>query len=445
MAVTKPNQVVNSRFLVPNGFDLVGDSRASQATTSAGYAVASQTFFTQANALAGHRYILANNFGISGFRSDQYILSAISAGLLATNSQWVLVFMPALNDIAQSGGAATFVNTMNGDTVTAANCAAEVVSNLITLANRVLALGKKVIFTLETGSTTMSAAQISVLHNINDRIIGFVNSTPGTYVFSANGVLWSQTSSATAIAYNAGYSTDGIHFTTLGAFASGVAFNTFFQTLMSLSDLAIANINDVQTTYSRQLINNPLFTTLTGGTATTINLAAGTVPNGWNISGAATTNVTITSSADVNGYGNRITLAITATTSDQIRFLSQSPSNGNYTLSQWMQGGMDVTVSSGASNISVFFGTDNVTNLGDTQQFDLLSQAVGPGPSSVAYTYRLQSLPKPVLPGSSAQSFLLPCVLYILSSGGAGSATIQISRAYGGAVYNYNSVTGFSA
>lgn len=442
MPVTRPSQVARAALQLDFTFDLVGDSRASIGSTASGYATTSSQFFNQANCLAGHRYQLGTNYGVSGNRSDQYVLSAIAAGILTSPSGFVLWFFPAVNDISQA--VAGYTNTIDGTAVTTSNVGASCMNNIIYLASRLAALGKKLILCLEPGSTTFSTASIAAMYDLNLRITGYANATPGMYPFNANDVVWNNTSSATTIAFKTGYSVDGTHYTTLGAFAAGVAFNTFIQTTFAVADLAIASINAVQTTDPRSLVNNPLFNTASGGTISGNSSVNGNVPSGWTfVGGSSQTIVTITSSAEANGNGNAITIAITTATSDSLRFQSNAPSNANYTLAQWMQGGADVAVASGANNIATQFSLENVTNLANSQQYDLINTA-GPGPSSVAYTYRFQSLLKPVTPGSTTQSFLIAARIWFISTG-ASSGTFTVTRAWGGPGHSYNQLTGFSA
>lgn len=424
--------------------DLVGDSRSSQQGTSyttingqfTPFAKTSQGWLPVAAALANQRYIFGQDFGVSGLRSDQYTTPAIMANVLASPSGWVMVGPGGVNDISQS---TTGFTNVNGVSVTTANVALVAAQNIVAACNQIVAKGKKVILVAEPGSTTFSTANIASMFELNQRLWAYAQATPDVYYWSYADAVYNANSSGTAIAFKTNFSVDGTHLSTQGSFAAAASFNTAFQNFFSPIDYAIDNIADTNTTNPRQLIVNPLFTTLTGGANTNITLTSGTVPSGWTIfSTNASTAVTITSAAEANGNGNAITLALTTTGADTVRFYPTAVANSLWTLNDTFQAGMNVTVASGASNANLYMSCEAVTNVGNNQQFDLYSGFTSNGAfPATAQTLQLLTLPRPVLPGSTSQSFIIPARLYVPFSA-AGSMTVTLSRAFCNRTFSYN-------
>lgn len=449
----------------PIAFDTIGDSRDARmfvlATNS--IALSSAHWFNQANGLANRRYQLGINAGASGCRTDQYLAQSNLAPLLASNSQWVIFDFPAFNDMnPQTGNAGITAATSttlqtctnasgsfpytnnNGTNVTSTNVGQVVADNIIAAVKQFLAAGKKVIITQEVGSTGFGVSQITQMYDLRARMAAFALATPGVYVWDAGPALWNPTSASNAIAFKTNVSLDGTHFKTLGGYYAGVAFNSFISGLIPVADTTISNINNVNSSNPRQLINNPLFTTVTGGTNTTCN-TTGTVPSGWTlVCGQASTAVTITNGAEANGLGNTISLAITSAGADVIRFQSNAPSNTLWNLTDTFQSGMIASVANGSSNFSLFMSSQVASNLGTNFGWDMYSgqgTPLGDGPTT-AYSYTLAAYPIGVISGSTSKSFNTPQLYMNFSA--AGSATVTVSRAYNNRLYTYSSSAGFT-
>lgn len=440
----------------PSQISLMGDSRTAYTTVSSGYVLTAQSWFNAANARAGHRYILGTNAGGSGCRSDQFLGPQDLAAVLNDTSGTVVVFSPAADDFgaqtgngtpAGVGGACTnsagsFPYTdNNGNQVTATNVGSMVAQNVINACEAIIGVGKRCIVTEEPGASTGMVAGVNQVYTLNLMLDAYAASRPGqVYVWSYNSKVWAPTGSSTAISFVSGCSTDGVHYGPMCADLQGQAFNTAFQNLFPAYDFGAANINFINATTARSLINNPLFTTLTGGSTSGCGTITGTVPSGWalNCHNAATT-VTITSAADSGGYGNDITLAITTTGADTgVNFQSNAPSNSLWFTTDYIAGGADISVANGSSHGYCYFATQVVTGT-NSQQFDMYPNSTASAYwPTYAYAYRLRS--RALLPPSGAQSFVLPAQI-ACTFDAAGSITITISRVWGARLFNYNPST----
>lgn len=443
----------------PSRFAFLGDSRMQYLTVAAGNAVTAQQWFNVANARLGHRFTLGVNAAGSGCRSDQFLAQINVKAAIADPGQYVLINSPAANDFAplvgngtpatvgagcsNSGGAFPYTNN-NGVSVTSSNVGQIVAQNVINAAEQIIRAGKTVILTEEPGTTALTATGVAQVYDLNFRLRAYAAAKPrNVLLFSYNSAVWNPTASATAFGFKTNFSTDGTHFALQGAYAQATAFIAFWQGPVPVPDLSIANINFVNTTTTRSLTTNPLFTTLTGGTAggSCGGGITGNVPSGFTLScGNAGTAVTVTSGAEPNGFGNQITLAITTSAADTGVTLSWAPTAGQYNLTDYIYGGADISVAAGSSNAACYMQTANVSNLGSTQQYDLFPNSAG-AYGNTAYAFRMQSLPKQALTGSSTKSFLNPATV-TCSTTAAGNVTVTISRVWGAKAYIYNPATG---
>lgn len=440
----------------PNMISLLGDSRIAYTTVSSGAVLTSQSWFNAANARAGHRYILGTNAGGSGCRSDQFLGPIDLDAVLNDNSATVVINSPAANDFGpvvgngvpagvggqctNSGGTYPYTDN-NGNKVTSSNVGQMVAQNVITACRAIVSRNKRCIITEEPGSTTQSAAT-SQVYDLNARLEAFANANPGwVYIWSYNQAVWNPTGSTSAIAFKSNYSVDGVHYSPLGADQQGIAFNTAFQNLFPAYDFSVANENFINGTTPLSIVNNPLFTTLTGGTSAGCGTITGSIPSGWEISchNSATT-VTVTSASDPNGYGNDITLAITTTGADSgVSFFSVG-NNAQWSASDYIQGGVDISVTGTPSNACLYFATQMVTSGGNSQQYDMYPNSTTACPN-YAYSYRLRS--QPLKPPAGTNSFSDPADVIVIFSG-AGSITYTASRAWASRRYIWTSGITFS-
>lgn len=449
----------------PTMFDSIGDSRDARMYVYAANSLAKSGahWLVQANGLAGQRYTLGLNAGAAGCRTDQYLVQSNLTALLASPAQWVIFDFPAFNDMnpqtgnagitpatslasqtcTNSTGSFPYTNN-NGATVTSTNVGEIAAGNIIAAAKQFIAVGKKVIITQEVGSTGFGATSIGQMYDLRARLFAWASVTPGAYIWDPGPSLWNPTSGAATIAFKTNVSLDGTHFKVLGGYLAGVAFNSFFQNLFPANDNTISNINNVNSSNARQLINNPLFTTVTGGTNTTCN-TTGTVPSGWTlVCGQGSTLVTITNAAEANGLGNTISLAITTSVADVIRLQSNSPSTTLWNLTDTFQSGMTVGVTTGSSNFSLYQSSQVATNLGTAFTWDMYSgqgTPLGDGPTT-AYSYTLAANPIVPIANSASKSFNTPQLYMNFSA--AGSATVAVSRAFNNRLYTYSPTAGFT-
>lgn len=339
----------------------------------------------------------------------------------------------SLNFLAPGNTASAYPFTNNfGQTVTATTVGSIAAQNIATAAIGAVNIGKKVIILLEEGSTGMTQANIGQMYDENAKLLALQSAYPGQiYVVNFNSVMWNPTSSATSIAFPAGYKSDGVHDTNLGAFAKAPVFNSAIQNLIPSFDQLIANINDVNATNPRQLINNPLFQTQTGGSNSgSVCSLTGTVPANWTlVCGVGTTTVAITYPADPGGIGSCVQLVITTAGADTVRLQSNSPSTTLYNLADTIQTSANVTVSAGSTNAGVFVNTALNTNVG-TQNFwgnyYGTNSSAENGPTT-AYSQTLLSQPAVSQSTAVSKGFVLAVLYHYFSA--AGGATVKWCRA----------------
>lgn len=415
-----------TRALDPLKFDHIGDSRTADLNVGAVEAngLSGTHWFNWANALSGNRMRLGRVLGVSGNRTDQYINANLSAAL-ASNSGWLVFGFPAVNDLSQSTAGYT---DSNGVVVTSSNVASVAAGNIIAAALQALGQNKNVILTAEPGSTSLTATNVQQKHEFNLRLRAFAEATPGVFFWSANSVLLNPTGSATLDTFrtNVLRSGDQTHYSVSGGKDAGAVFASFINDQIPYSDIGTHSLTDALTTNPRQLIQNALFSTLTGGTTNgTIVLSSGTVPSGWKLSAAATTSVTITSASNANGFGNDVTMAFTASAADTVTFESNAPSTSAWNLTDVFEGGIECDVAASPSNAAVYWNTQIATDAGTNNSWALYPVSLGPYPTS-AYSVRLLSKPMGVKSGSTTKSYISPRAQINFSA--AGSITVTFRR-----------------
>lgn len=430
--LNQPTNLPLASIPLRNSFVAIGDSRTDQlfysTVDAAGYrsTPTGRHYFNVANALLGQPWTMVASYGISGLRSDQYLTINLQ-NVLNTNAEYVLWGPPGVNDITQSVNGYT---DAYGRSITISNVADIVAQNIKTAVIAMINSGKKVILSTEWGSTSLTTAGVGQLFRLNEYLRYIAKNYPGVYLWDGTGVLWNQTGSATALAFNTGYSTDGTHMDTLGGYYGGKSFAAFMQNITPVTDFGMSNIADVYSTNSLQILQNPLFQTLTGGNSSGA-VITGNVPSGWTIVGSGTTSITVSSATNANGYGNDITLAITASAADSVRFQQGAIPLSSWGVADVMFFGAEVAVAAGSSNASVWAELQINTTLGTPSNFSLYADRTyfGAGPTE-AYNYKLQTIPRGVTPGSTtnAGGYVSPRLHFDFKA--AGSATITIRRPF---------------
>ena len=251
-----------------------------------------------ARQLTGQRFSLYQSFGVSGQRTDQ-IMARLSAAI-ATGAG-ILHLWCGVNDIAQNYP-------------TASTSGATAAQNIITMAEAARLAGMTVIIEACIPASNLSATQIAQAMDLRQRILDYAERTPNVYASDAMGAVLNPTNSATATVFRAGYSLDGTHETSMGAYyhAQATLVPIITTILPPRTNLLLKNATEVPANGRWQLADNPIFITATGGTLGTG--MSGTVPGGWTVTrlnnqGAAT--ATVGTQADADGIGNNVTLACT--------------------------------------------------------------------------------------------------------------------------------------
>jgi hypothetical protein len=426
-----------SPALLWNTFDFIGDSRCdaiASAITGQLHGTEANHWFPWVRALSNHKYKLGLALGISGKTPDQYINTNLPQAL-ASKSGWLVFDKPMVNALAAvpNSGVFPYTNT-DGIVVTSTNVAQVSVNAIIAAATKALALGKRVIVTAEPGSTGLSTALVAQAFLGSDMLKAWAEATPNVTFVDPRPYIYNTTSSATAIAFKAGYSSDGTHAYPAMAFAEAInVWKPLLDPVVLGGDNGPSNIALVNSTYSREMFANPLFNTLTGGIRTTIG-GTGNVPGGLTITGPAGSTVNITSVANANGLGNDVTFAITTTGAGTVQFLMAQPANGLWALNNYLTCGVDVDVTSGASNVAVPYLTNAIgtvvsgSNTG-ASTYDMYSNVASWVSPASAYSMRLatpKTQPSVLLPGSTAQWYTQMLLNVIFFA--AGTITITLRR-----------------
>jgi len=402
----------------PGSFSMIGDSRAEFLSYIEGHLnyASGYQWFNAANALSGQNMLLIANYGISGDRSDQFLNANLAAAL--SDTAGVLIFNSgAANDIGQCTD--SYINS-NGVVVTCSNVSAVAAANIINAAQAALTAGKQVILVSETGNTAFTSSQVQAVFEYNQSLQSYAAQTPGVNYFDATPYYWSASTSPSAIFFQPGVSTDGLHPNTLGSFYIGQAFSGWIPSAMPrYKYVPPSNGKDTTNDY----LANPLFENPTGGS--TIGSVTGPIPASFTVKAGQGTTITSATVPDPNGFGNDLVLSITATTADLQTSVMVSPGTSSWNLGDTAYFSAAVNVAAGSSNFYCFLQPVITTSGGTIEAFDMVSNSMlGPGPSS-AYSYLLQTQPL-TIPSTGTKDSMV--VTLNLNFSAAGSATVTISR-----------------
>ncbi len=420
--------------LIANLIDIIGDSRALDNGVSVAYpssiGFSASNFLNWANALSDQRARVGTNFGFSGRRTDEYFGDRLDA-MLASPAKIALIGYPIVNNLTpnNNGGGSTFPYThRNGASVALADVGRVGFEDVRDAALKLVAVGKTVIVTCEPGATNVGAPGVQQIHDFNARLKTWAASTPGVFCWSANPVLWSPTGSATQIVMRAGMlvSGDPTHYGILGGYTAGKELAKIIRTILPASDLGICSINDNYGQNPRQLIRNALFNTLTGGTRTTVT-GTGNIPSGWTLIGSvATTVVNVTSAPNAQGFGNDITLAITASADDTLKFISSAPSAADWALTDVFEHEFEADVAAGAVGAALYSSLVINTNLGTSNWWTQYAGVDPVGSQPVeAHSVKLKSQRATPLAGSVTKGYLSPEIYVRLKAGASITVTIR--------------------
>ncbi len=418
-------------FLAPRHFSLIGDSRVAQINVQQGQlpSLAGYHFFNVANLLLGHNMHLVAQYGVSGYRTDQF-LQAGMASLLTDTSDTVIFPFQAVNDISQAAGG--FTNTYVaspyfGQSVNAANVAQVAAANVMTAINVVLSAGKRVIVISEPGAQSFStSATVGAVLEFNERMRNFCEAKRGVLYWDCTPILWSPAASSSAITFVSGYSGDGTHINlTKGGYFLGKAFAGWLTSLLPAYEVRPSSILDCNANSPMQLVTNALFNATTGGSTSGSGTVTGSVPSGFAVTAtSAGTSVTLTTPANSAGFGNDLRLVISTTGADSV-LVDYSPSTSLWASGDILQFACDVAVAAASSNFYVWANNIMSVDGSAPNVFDgYAADANGAGPTE-AYTYHFQTMAAAV-PSGAVKNWSIARLQ--LRFAGAGSATVNISR-----------------
>lgn len=407
------------------GFSMIGDSRTADLTIGTG--LNARNWFNWACAYYCQAPILIGNYGASGKRSDEYLTNGNFEIAMVDDSKWLIFGFPAVNDISQasSGYTDTF-----GRSVSLSNVAAYAVDNVISYAKRAVAYGKSVIMLTEPGSTTHNAAQVACVHDFNRRIKGRIAEVPGAILYDPCPLLWNPTSSTTLVAFRTNYSGDGTHAQQAAARAVGIDFATnVLPAILPKVDTAPANTSDTVANGTNQLFRNPLFNTLTGGTAgSNFTLTSGNIPANVSVSGGASGGLaaTVTSGANAGGFGNDITFAFSCTSAVSAR-IDLTTTVGDWNLTDLFEGRIELDIASGGSNVNGVYAEMYIqTDAGTADRWANYSGASGPMVTTGDTGIVLRTRKGGALAGSTSKTAVQLRILVNFSA--SGSQTITLRR-----------------
>lgn len=252
----------------------LGDSRGQQMHQDGAFLNRSNAnIFTWGDTLADRRMTMVKNAAVSGYRSDQMLanVDSVIATKAGTNNTII-----GLNDIAQA--ATGFVSTlgpMAGQTITLANVGQHIVSNIQFAHTRLMAASfRHHVVCLEPGAVNLNAQQVGCVHEQNQRLREWSETTQGVYLADLPSAFWDRTASGSLIAFKAGYRRaavdnvvdgDVAHWSSAAGFAGGGVLAPIYKQIAPLNPRQLVSINEIASANSNiNQIVNPLFV---GGTA----------------------------------------------------------------------------------------------------------------------------------------------------------------------------------
>ncbi len=265
----------------------LGDSRTAIISfDTAGLNLTTLSHLNWANALNQQKYPYTGNFGISGAGSDKIIATMLEPAL-ASHPTFMTILM-GVNDVRVPGFSAE--HTM---------------ANITQAADKALAQGITPIVFTDPGSEHYSAAQAAFINDLNARIKDYCSRTKGAVLFDMAALI--STQRTPLIIFQPGWSYDGLHLQTLGAYKIGVAFAALMETLGAAAP--------ADPGHSGNLLANPGLSG-TGGKIGEGN--TGTLPDSFSGS-RDNANCTIAFSANKRGDGkNEIVAALAANESNKL-------------------------------------------------------------------------------------------------------------------------------
>jgi lysophospholipase L1-like esterase len=323
-------------FLKQDMVAVLGDSRAAQVWQDAAVGTtplrkSATNHLPWALALSGQRVSLTGNFGKSGDRTDQ-IAARLDAAIASGAGR--LSIIAGNNDIGQdypsltTSGITAFTNILSWVDYAWQNFK---ITSLVAL---------------EAGSHGWTGQKVVQVRELNQRLRDAAATRPYMDLLDLPSVFWVGGIADTTIAFKPDILLDGTHEAVLGGYEGGKL----------LAAALTARLPPRKSAAVNNILVNPLFATLTGGTAQAG--ATGTIPSGWiavrNGGGSGTQTMAVSSGVPADGSaGNEIILDCTFGAVGDVLSFKQDFAAAS-TL--WAQGdsfqpGVELVVDSGAVNL----------------------------------------------------------------------------------------------
>lgn len=424
-----------------NALATLGDSRLARIYQSLGnnWGFSGYTSFTCANARLKHPFDVVYNGGLSGDQSDN-MLARLQAA--CTSGAGTLLIRIGVNDVNNSGvGYTTVTNTFpaswpaapnQGVVVSTANVAQICFQNIQYAAQQFIRCGgQRVIIYLECGAEVFGTAQIAACINLNQRIREYARAVPGILVYDAWAIMHDPSaSSTTTMRFKAGYAAEasgsGTHESNKGAYIVGKDLATLLAANFTAVPYLPADVNEITSITTNNLLLNPLFMTTSGGTGSGSNGVTGTVPGSWTVDrtggGSTQTVVVSTGTPADSSPGNECIHACTFGGAGDIVRMRQDAVISNINVGDILEGVGSVVIDAGATSLAgiqmdLNYSDGSTTwNLSDLKPLDN-----NPIPTDgVTYYLKTPAYPVTVKGGGAFLSHRL----YSIGSG-AGTATTR--------------------
>jgi lysophospholipase L1-like esterase len=282
------------------------------------------SFHNWANVLNQQQYRLTGNFGISGATSDKVVQTQL-APALATHPTYLTILL-GVNDVRLPGFSVE--RTMD---------------NLSKAANQALAQGVTPILFTDPGSEHYQpGAQVDFINALNERIKAYCAATSGAVLFDFAALISTQRSPT--IAFKPGWSNDGIHLQTLGAYQTGVAFAKLLDS-MGVEVPAYPGL-------AGNLLQNSRFDAGLGGKLGDGN--SGTLPDAFTGSRDNANCSAAFSVKPCGDGGNELTVEVKTTAGNSMGGvrISQAIPAGNLTAADAFEAGVQVEIDPGSVNLA---------------------------------------------------------------------------------------------
>jgi lysophospholipase L1-like esterase len=305
-----------SDWMPGNTAVIFGDSRTAQNNTDAAagggvYNVAQAVgYFTWLQMLSGHAFNLLFNLGKSGDTVNQFLARLPQA--IAARPAWFF-YLGGVNSIS------------------AGLTAAQIMPDIITACDAMLAVGSRVVLMTEAGGAgTTYPAMIQQLGLLNQLIREYAESRRNVILVDIVSAVRSPTQTTPTL--QSPLSGDGTHYLPGGAYKVAQTVYTAVAPLLPNFPTTTFGLLDEYTYNPQNAMTNGLFTTATGGT--TSAGFTGSVPSGWRASNSNTTVTgTVTTYPEPRGAGNVTRIAAApAAIGDMFSFYNAIPVNQFYPL-----------------------------------------------------------------------------------------------------------------